>query len=62
MLATAAPTVYFDGRDLTDEVPCDDVHGYALTCPICSTVRDARFPFCCELAAETTPEPALALV
>src|SRR4051794_3531947 len=62
MLATAAPTVYFDGRDLTDEVPSDDVHGYALNCPVCGTVRDVRYPFCCEFAAEPIAERELALV
>ena len=65
MLATAAPTLYFNGRDLADaeEVACDDdVYGYALACPHCGTVRDARYPFCCELAAEPVPERVLVLV
>ena len=46
---------FFDGRDITDtgetsaEVRADQLS----SCRVCGAVRDARFPFCCELAAFT---------
>lgn len=57
MFATTAPRERFDGRDVTDTLPDEvDVEGYALLpCPYCGTVRDPRFPFCCELAGEFAP-------
>jgi hypothetical protein len=61
MLATIeTPTLRFDGRDVTDVPSHDDVEGYALlACPHCDTVRDARYPFCCEMAGEPTPARVL---
>ncbi len=57
MFATTAPGTRFDGRDVTDTPPdAGEVQGYALRpCPYCGTMRDPRFPFCCELAGEPAP-------
>ena len=58
MLATATPELdydlRFDGRDVAEnDTHLDDVLGYALQdCQYCGTIRDGRFAFCCELAAE----------
>jgi hypothetical protein len=51
----------FDGRDVADETPeLDEVFGYYLQpCPHCDTVRDQRYPFCCELSTEVSPALAL---
>jgi hypothetical protein len=48
----------FDGRDITDVGETgDEVLAYHLCiCHVCGTLRDARFPFCCELAAFVPPE------
>jgi hypothetical protein len=59
MLATAIP-VAFDGRDITYQAVPDEVVGFGLlACPYCGTVRDARYPFCCEFAGERAPQPVL---
>jgi len=61
MLTTAAALLVFDGRDVADAATSDeDVIGYAVvTCQVCGTERDGRYPYCCELAAldaaERTP-------
>ena len=62
MLVTVeTPSLRFDGRDLAEATVYDDVQGYALlACPHCGTLRDARFPFCCELADDPTPARVLA--
>jgi hypothetical protein len=59
MLTTTAP-VCFDGRDVSDSAVPDEVVGFGLLkCPSCGTVRDARYPYCCEFAAETAPQALL---
>ena len=66
MLATVNTRLAFDGRDVTDthlaaRVADREVRGYFQDlCAACGTVRDARYPFCCELAAD--PRPARVLV
>ncbi len=61
MATAAAALVVFDGRDVVDAPFVDeDVTGYSLvTCPVCHTERDARYPYCCELAALDAVESAL---
>ncbi|HZS03059.1 MAG TPA: hypothetical protein VFE37_30390 [Chloroflexota bacterium] len=59
MLTTATP-VAFDGRDVSDATIPDEVIGYGLlTCPCCGTLRDARYPYCCEFAADAALQPLL---
>jgi hypothetical protein len=42
----------FDGRDVSDAAAPDEVLAFGLlTCAHCGTLRDARYPFCCEFAA-----------
>ncbi len=66
MTGVAPPTLRFDGQDVADALLYSpEVEGYALlVCPHCGTLRAARLPFCCELAADTaarrTPRPAVA--
>ncbi len=57
MLAAVSSRLVFDGRDIADAAEdLAEVLGYQVaTCPHCGTLRDARFPFCCELAAEPAP-------
>lgn len=62
MLATATPLtpLAFDGRDVSDAAIPDEVLAFGLLCcPCCGTQRDPRYPFCCEFAAESIPEPVL---
>jgi hypothetical protein len=60
--APEVPTFAFDGRDVTDGPLADDVQGYTLlACAHCGTVRDARYPFCCEMAGEPAPGRELVL-
>jgi hypothetical protein len=61
MLTAAAPVLVFDGRDVTDVGPSDEeVVGYALvTCQVCGTERDGRYPYCCEFAAVDAAERLL---
>lgn len=61
MLTAAAPVLVFDGRDVADAVPSDEeVIGYALvTCQVCGTEREGRYPYCCEFAAEDAAERML---
>jgi hypothetical protein len=60
LTAAAAPLV-FDGRDVADAAPSDeDVSGYAVvTCQVCGTERDGRYPYCCEFAAVDAAERTL---
>jgi hypothetical protein len=57
-MLTATPVLLtFDGRDVTDALPADDVSGYVLVvCPVCGTERDVRYPYCCEFAAIAVTE------
>jgi hypothetical protein len=61
MLTAAAALSVFDGRDVADAVPSDeDVIGYTLvTCQVCGTERDGRYPYCCEFAAVDAAERTL---
>jgi|SoiMethySBSTD1v2_1073268.scaffolds.fasta_scaffold2095678_1 hypothetical protein len=61
MLTAAAALPCFDGRDVADAAPSDEeVTGYLLvTCPVCGTERDGRYPYCCEFAAVVASEPVL---
>lgn len=61
MLTAAAPVLVFDGRDIADHDPSDEeVIGYALvTCQVCGTERDMRYPYCCEFAAIEAAERTL---
>ncbi len=63
-MATAAALLLFDGRDIADaSVRDEEVTGYVfVSCPVCGTERDARYPYCCELAVLATTEPVLATV
>jgi hypothetical protein len=50
----------FDGRDITDAGETgDEVRAYQFgSCRACGLLRDARWPFCCELAAFAPPRGA----
>jgi hypothetical protein len=59
MLSTLTPAT-FDGRDVSDQAVPDDVLGFGLlTCPACGTVRDARYAYCCEFAADAARQALL---
>jgi hypothetical protein len=57
-MMTAAVLLVFDGRDVTDAASHEvEVAGYMMVaCPVCGTERDARYPYCCELAVFATTE------
>ncbi|HLH25193.1 MAG TPA: hypothetical protein VK066_21945 [Chloroflexota bacterium] len=62
MLSTA-DALAFDGRDVTDPPVPDAVLGYGLvSCPCCGALRDVRYPYCCEFAAEAMPQALAAAV
>lgn len=54
---TIAPPLTFDGRDVADAPVAPEVVGFGLIpCAACGTLRDSRFIFCCEFAAEAAAE------
>jgi len=62
MVTATTALVVFDGKDVADAPSADEeVTGYLLvTCQVCGTERDARYPYCCELATVAAQEPLLA--
>jgi hypothetical protein len=64
MVTAATALVVFDGKDVADApAPDEEVTGYLLvTCEVCGTERDPRYPYCCELGAVAALEPLLATV